>query len=1010
MIERKSDYLFVYNSEVDTSIRVPVDRSECDPLKLLDAALVGTGLGYQIECNYIALRIVPKPAVVVALPEYMPAPVETEPIEAPSYSPAENIEDVIVVAMGHQRKISVIGAISTVDIKDLNTPNRALSSSMVGRFPGIVGFQMDGEPGRDNYSFWIRGISTFGSNKTPLVLIDGVERYAAMDNLDIEEIESISILKDASATAVYGTRAANGVVMISTKRGSPGQKATVELKMEYGLSRLSQLPELLGGADYMTLSNEILGRQEYSAGEIEMTRRGSDPILWPDVDWMNEVFKKNSNNHLVSATVSGGGETARYFVALGYMNERGNFRDNLRGDRSSNIDMKRYNLRSNLGISLTPDTDLDIELGLYSTGMRYPGSTAPNVMSAIMQDTPILNPVRYPVSSDNRSTEYVWAATPPEKSALNPVQRINDFISTRSRGELLGQVRLTHKFDRWVRGLSANVAVSLDASQFRIVNQEDYKPTYTATGRDERGELRLVQLTEGVAHQMFRQNMLNERTVELKTQINYDRIFVGSHRFGAMAIYYQRDYRRAAVSDDKTAAMPYRKQGVAFRTTYSWRDRYFAEVNLGYNGSENFRAGERFGFFPAGAIGWMVSNEKWWRDAAISRLIPSLKLRASVGLVGSEMLPVGNRFAYLTSIQGYGIFYEFGPDGTILPGVEENQHGVQNLTWEKGQKSNFGIDIHLPRNIASLQVDLFHEKRSDILVQRTTTPDVVGVTNAPMANLGQMVNRGVDGSLDINHHIGPLRYRLYANVTFCVNKIVEMDEVNPLYGKLRKTGRSLNSFSGYVALGYFTDQQDVENSPKQTFGYYGPGDIKYLDVNGDNVVDSDDFVDVGYAPDPQLTYGFGVQLSYRGFDLAMFFRGRERVSNRIDVSPFVTGKNGKNEAMLKQILDRWTSENPRQDAFYPNLSNRGWANNFGVSSSKWIVDAGFLRLADLEVGYNFPRRRLASAGLGGLRIYFHGTNLALFSKFKLWDPEIRRSDGTAYPPQKKYNLGLRFNF
>jgi TonB-linked SusC/RagA family outer membrane protein len=1006
-IERRSDYLFVYNDNVDVSIRVKVPGGESDVIKMLDTALAPTNIGYRVEGHYISLSVKKTaPPTAVARPQ---SENETTPPPLLPGDMVEEIEEVVVVGMGYQRKVSVVGAISTINMRNLKTSsNRALSNSFAGRIAGIVGQQLNGEPGRDRSEFWIRGISTFGTNRTPLVMVDGVERADAMDNLMPEEIAHISILKDASATAVYGSRAANGVVVIETRKGFSGKRAAIEVNMESGLTRLARMPELLGGVDYMLLSNELLGGEyalkdaAYSTVDIEMTRAQTDPMLYPDVNWMREVFKKNSHNKNISTTVSGGGDMARYFIALGYLNERGNYREAV-GGKKSNTDFSRYNLRSNLDVSLTPSTTLNVEL----SGYFFDGQYAPSsILPFILQTTPIAHPVKYPITGDDGHEEYVWAAK--SQQYYNPVQLLNSGSYNASSNQFLGQARLVQDFDRWVRGLSANAALSFDTRSDNYSRVWEPEPSYIATGRDENGKLILSMVSKGEPNKVFKSDTESDRVTEFKAQVNYERSFGLSHRFSAMAMYYQRDLRDTSPDAEYLYSIPYRKQGVAFRTTYSWNDRYFAEFNLGYNGSENFKKGERFGLFPAGAVGWMVSNEKFWRDGAISRVIPSLKLRASIGLVGSEDLPDFSRFAYITSVTesaGYG----FGRNEVHIPGVEEYELGVPNLTWEKGLKRNFGIEIWLPRHIASIGVDFFHETRSDILVQRASVPDVVGTYRDPVANLGRMRNRGVDGSIDIAHNFGSLGVRVYSNVTFSVNKILEMDEVALPWDNIPRTGKPLSVRFGYVALGYFTDEQDVENSPKQTFGSYGPGDIKYLDTNGDNVVDVDDMVQIGHGDVPQLTYGFGLQLDFRGFDLAMFFRGNGHVSKGLGIAPFVTGKKGNNKAMLKVALDRWTPEDPRQDAFYPRLLNRSFENNFNYPSTKWIVDSSMMRLADVEVGYTFPHRWTSRAGIERVRVYFHGTNLAVLSKFKLWDPE-GFSDGSSYPPQKKYNLGLSFNF
>ena len=920
----------------------------------------------------------------------------------------KDLEEVIVVGMGTQRKASVIGAISSAKVSDLRISSRSITNSLAGRMAGIIAVQRSGEPGFDNASFWIRGISTFGDNKTPLILVDGVER--PMDNLDPEEIENVSILKDASATAVYGARAANGVVLVATRKGSLSAKPVIELKMEYGVSQLTRTPQLLDGVNYMKLYNEAAGKDVYRQEQIEATANGSDPYLYPNVNWYDEIFKDNSDNGIISLNVHGGGTIARYFVVLGVFNENGNLRNNPQSNYNSNISLNRYNFRTNVNLSVTKSTLLDVELGGYLIDAHYPGSTTVSLFDRSLMATPINIPVRYPYGENkDGSTKYVWAGTHSTDTKNPAGSLMGSGFSTEYRTQTIGQTRLSQDFGQWINGLSANVAFSFDSFNQTTTKRHKNESYYLANGRDENGNLELEQTFIGDEYLGYDKSLLSNRAIELKFQLNYERLFSDAHRVGAMTMYYQRDYR-IGNAEDAIASLPFRKQGIALRTIYAYNDRYFAEFNLGYNGSENFSKNQRFGIFPAGAVGYLISGEEFWYNSRLSSIINVLKIKGSLGLVGAEALPGGRRYGYLTIVdEGLG-GYHFGWDRVYYNGTGENQLGASDLSWEKGLKSNVGLQIELWNRILSLELDYFHEKRANIFIPHNSLPGMAGISNKPFTNLGEMKNQGIDGTIEINHTLNNIYVRAYANATFTKNKIIEEDEPERKYPYQNRTGKKYGQQFGLISLGYFKDQAEIDASPEQQFGTVRPGDIKYQDVNRDGMINSYDEVAIGYSDIPELVYGFGFQVGYRGVDVGLFFRGQGRVSYMLGGEGFIPFKEGGDRGNLfEKALDRWTEDNPRQDAFYPRLSVGNTENNYR-NSTKWLYDGSFLRLADLEVGYNFPKKQLIPFSLNGVRIYFHGSNIALFSPFKMWDPEIGRGRGDAYPLQRKMNIGLRISF
>ena len=925
------------------------------------------------------------------------------------------LDEAVVVGMGKQRKASVIGSISTISMNDIKIPSRSLTNALSGRMAGAVVVQRSGEPGNDDASFWIRGISTFGSNRTPLILVDGVER--SMNDLSVEEIESISILKDASATAVYGVRAANGVVIVNTRKGI-AQKPSVELKMEYGMSDLPRMPKYLDGPNYARLYNEALGRENYSSEYIENTRLGTDPYLYPNVNWFDEIFKKYGSNAQTTINVRGGGEVARYFVSFGYLDETGNLKDSPDNDYKSNINLKRYNFRSNVDVSLSKSLVMDIEVGGHLTDLHSPGvggtqystvlSHAEELFYWANLSTPLSCPVRVPVGKDvDGNYVYGWGA-PTQVGEKNPAERLlGSGYNTEFQNLIMSQLSVTQDLKSILDGLQLKASYSFDAYSQTSIQRRKFSTSYGVQGRDPNtGEILYKEVEKGQEFMSYSNSVATNRAKELKAQLIYDHIFGAKHRVGSMFMYYQRDYINGSAGSS-IAALPYRKQGIAFRSTYSYDDRYMGEFNLGYNGSENFPKGQRFGFFPAIAAGWLISNEPFWEP--FRNTINILKIKGSAGLVGAEALPNGERYGYL-SVYGTGLGgYIFGEAGTAASGTGENRIGVTDLTWEKGFKKNVGIELKMFDNALSLEADYFHERRTDILVQRRSLPDFAGMVSAPFANMGEMINRGFDGTIEFSKRFQDGGVKVYGNMTYSRDKIIEMDEPQKEEAYRMQTGQKFGQQFGLVALGYFSSEEDIANSPEQKFGEYRPGDVKYKDINGDGQITINDQVPIGYSTIPEIVYGFGVQFDYKGYDVGLFFRGQANVSYALggDYIPFRQG--GGKGNLFEEALDRWTVENPRQDAQYPRLYNGTSSNNW-QASTKNIYDGSFLRLADVEIGKTFNKAVLEKIHIKGLRLYLHVNNAAIFSKWKMWDPETGDSNGRKYPLQRKINFGIRANF
>lgn len=947
------------------------------------------------------------------------------------------LEETVVVGMGTQRKASVVGSISTVKVDELKIPTRSLTNALSGRMAGAVVVQRTGEPGRDEADFWIRGISTFGSNRTPLILVDGVERE--MSNIPVEEIESVSILKDASATAVYGVRAANGVVIITTRKGVASKKPSIDFRFESGFADLPDMPEFLDGPNYAMLYNEAFGREHYSQEYIEKTRLGVDPYLYPNVDWFDKTFKKYSTNTYANLNIRGGGEIARYFVSLGYYGENGNLKNFPENEYDSNIKVDRYNFRSNIDLSLTKTTTVDIEVGGFLTDMHGPGIGGTDIYSPSISRTPaqqlfyhafwatpISNPVRVPIGRDEEGNYIMGWGAPTQVGEKNPAERLyGSGYDTQYFTQIMSQLTLNQDLSFITKGLQFKGSFSFDSYNNTNVQRRKVSSTYGVVGRDEDGEVITVKVDEGQEFLGYSRSLGSNRAVEMKAQLLYDNIFNKTHRVGAMLMYYQRDYRIGHASS-AINSLPYRKQGVAFRTTYSYADKYLAEFNLGYNGSENFPKEKRFGYFPAGAVGWLLSNEPFWEN--LQNTINILKIKGSIGLVGAEALPGGQRFGYL-SVYGGGFTnphnsgwyndYDFGVDGgNKQRRIAESRFGTPDLTWEKGLKRNVGLELSMFNNAISLELDFFKEDRKDILIQRSSLPAIVGIPAQPFANMGKMVNKGFDGTVEFTNRIGDLGYKVYGNYTFAKNKITEMDEPQKKHDWLMRTGKPLGQQFGLIAERLFTndDFEDVEKGilksdiPEHTFGIVRPGDVKYTDIDDDGKITVYDQVPIGYSNIPQVVYGFGLQLDYKNFDIGVFFRGQSKVTYTLGGSPFIPFAQGVGKGNLfKKALDRWTVDNPRQDAFYPRIMDGRSQNNWQPSDRN-IYNGSFLRLADMEIGYSIPKKFTENSGVKNLRVYFHGNNLATFSKWDMWDPETGTSSGNNYPLSRKFNFGIRATF
>lgn len=913
-----------------------------------------------------------------------------------------DLEEVVVVGFGTQRRASVVGSISTIEPRNLQMgTTRSLSNNLAGQLAGVIAVQRSGEPGYDNSNYWIRGISTFGGNRNPLILVDGVER--SLDNMDPEEIESFSILKDAAASAVYGVRGANGVILINTKRGKVG-KPNVSVRFEQGFTQPIQLPEFIGAADYLEVMNSI--REErgesglFSQERIDNIRNGVDPDLYPDVNWLDAILRDNASNSRANITVSGGSNILRYSLVTSYYGENGLIERDRNQEWNSASKLQRYNVRSNVDIDITPTTLFRLNIG----GYLQDRNRAPQSVDELFQEAFTIPPYVHP-------TIYSSGEIPRTPQRTNPwALATQRGYERHSASKLESLFSLEQDLKDVLPGLKARGLFSFDrysnTSVIRSKNPDYYNP---AIGRDEDGNLLLVVDSYGQEFLGYSTGSdWGDKSVYVEGTLFYNR-FIGKHNIESMFLYNMRNY-------DNGDILPYRNQGIAGRFSYNYDNRYIAEFNFGYNGSENFARGKRFGFFPSFALGWYMSEESFMEPFRAT--VSKVKFRGSYGLVGNDNLD-GRRFAYITTINTTG-GYRWGVNNDFhREGRWEGDQGNPNLTWETVAKANIGVEIGL-WNALDLQVDVFQEERSNIFMQRRSIPGSSGFVNAPWANFGKVDNRGVDMSLDVNRQFNEnLFLSVRGTFTYAANKILEQDEPSAIIGTNRSsTGKPIGQLFGLIADGLFTEEdfsniatgQLAQGVPAHTFGTVRPGDIKYRDLNGDGVIDALDRTAIGGTVDPQLVYGIGANLRFKSVDFGFFFQGVGQTDRIIGGANFIPGSSGGSMGnMYTNVHDRWTVDNPRQDVFYPRLSDYQSANN-NEASTWWLRDMSFIRLRNVELGYSLPHHVADRVQMRNTRLFLRGSNLLTFSKFKLWDPELGVNNGLRYPIMKSISVGLEVNF
>lgn len=923
-----------------------------------------------------------------------------------------DLEEVVVVGHATQRKISVVGAVTNVRSKDLNVPATSVSNMLGARVPGIIAVTRSGEPGKDFSEFWIRGISTFGASSGALVLIDGVE--GDLNLVDPEDIESFSILKDASATAVYGTRGANGVVLVTTKKGVAG-KLKVNVKANVGLSYSPRMPEYVGAYEYATLANEAaLSRGMnpiFSDVDMALFKNGMDPDLHPDVNWRDVILKDYTWNQQYHLSASGGGEVARYYMSMGFQNKEAIFKQDKGINKyDTNVNYKQYNFRANIEVNMTKSTILNLNLETILVNQNSPGygDNSDALWEAQANLTPVTVPILYstgqfPTYGTNNSEMSPYIL-------LNHTGYRNYFGNT---SNLI--LSLRQDLSMLTKGLSATVLFNFNSNGKMWASRSKTPELYYATERNRDGSLNLTKVTDAVPQGYSGWEEV-DRKYYFEARANYERLFNKTHRVTGLIHFYLHDYVN---SKNKTplTAIPKRYVGLSSRLTYSWKDTYLIEANLGYTGSEAFENGKKFGLFPAISGGWIPTQYQFMKDAL--PFLSYLKFRASYGEVGNDKLTWDDsvRFPYLTIIGngGSGIWNSGS-------GLTETQVGSNNLRWEKAAKTNFGIDMKLFGDRFDMTVDFFKDIRSGIYQQRASTPAEMGLVTLPWANVGKMKSWGIDGHVAYTHTFTPDTYiTVRANFTQSKNEILEFEESIKRYPYQSAVGYQSGINRGLIALGLFKDEADIENSPQQNLGSVVlPGDIKYKDVNGDGVVDDGDVVPLEYSNTPQIQYGLGTEFNYKNWNLSVLFEGTARMKYFVGGSgyyPFANEDTGNILTMVADPNNRWISaeisgdpstENP--NAKFPRLTYGNNSNN-NRASTFWLRDGSYLRLKNVTLAYSTQNKLFKKVGIQNATFSLIGENLWLWDKGdKIFDPTQASSNGAKYPIQRVITLQCNLNF
>ena len=955
------------------------------------------------------------------------------------------LDEVVVVGYGQQKQGQVVSAISTVKGTLLEVPSRSLTTTLAGRVSGLLAMQRSGEPGYDNAEIWIRGISSFAGGTGALVLVDGVPRN--INDISPEEVESFTILKDASATAVYGAEGANGVILINSKRGLT-QKTSINVRADYFINQPTRVVRFADSVEWIELYNEaqwntsgnpakqFWGQQGnftplYSEEIIQKYKTNADPDIYPNTNWM-DLLKPLAQNQRIALNFRGGGDKLRFFVATSFFNEEGLFKSNpidatefqRTPQYKVNIGLKRYNLRTNVDMDITSSTKLKVDLsGQYLT-TNYPGTGTKTIFETMMRSAPHLIPTIYSNGYPSR-----YSAT---GGFENPYTLLNFRGYAREyRVGLQTNVGLHQDLSFITGGLFLKANISFDADFNSVIRRDRNPNEYYQNGRDEKGELMLKKVVNGQTTATEAKGGgfgAGNKRIYLETSLNYNKE-IRNHTFSGLLLYMQKE------SQLQNNPYLYKKQSVVGRASYAYKNKIFTDISFGFTGSENFAPNNRFGFFPAIGFGYTLTNEEVIGEWLKKNRISNLKLRLSYGRTGNDQVS-NTRFPFKESMtwSNERIFLGMSSSGGLNQSerlIYEKRAFNPNIQWEIENKRNIGIDLGLFENSIVLHADFFNNLRKNILIQRNTISEVSGLMENPFQNYGKVTNHGFDASLNASKKINKFEISALGTFTFARNKIIEMDEIPRAFEYQQATGTKIGQVDAWIAERLYTDDDFIITTNPETgvntytlkggipvskYGAVYPGNIKYKDMNDDGVIDEYDWVRTpkgAYPNRPEIVYGFGITLGYDGFYVTPFFQGVANVSAYLapdQMLPFL-GAQPLTTSVKKFALSRWTVENPGQDVVLPRLMLNNINANDNRRSTWWLRDAGFLRFKNLEIGYRFPKKTLQTLHLKALRVYFLGQNLHVWDKIKYWDPEMgNSSNGMGYPLQRSLNLGIEVTF
>ncbi|WP_346320358.1 TonB-dependent receptor [Chitinophaga sp. YIM B06452] len=931
---------------------------------------------------------------------------------------AGGLNEVSIIGYGQQKKISVIGAQSTLNAEELKLPVRDIASTLGGRIAGMITTSRGGGPGQDNSGFLVRGVSTFGTSvRTPLIIIDGVPDRT-LNDVDPEDIQTFTVLKDAVSTAVYGTRGANGVIIINTKKGVAGKPA-VKVELNQGITQFVQVPRVVDAPTWMTLYNEALttrGRSAlYTEERIDMHRTGVDPELYPNVDWYDEIFRKFGMTQRANLNISGGSDKATYYISAGYYNETGLIKnDPEQTGYDSKSYYRRYNFTANIGVNVTSTTKVDLNISSIIDRRNGPwksdgGNASNNLFLQVLHVPPHVMPGRY---SNGAYSMYPGGFSSPNRIAFD-VGSGNDYSAT-----IRPNLRLKQELDAITKGLSVSGLFAFDIYTDGTTATTKNSAAEYATGRDANGNL-IMQVTRDAPGTLgFVSTRSSTRRMYSEASLNYGRTF-GKHEVGGLFLFNQSEYVDGNAATF-TSAVPFRNRGFTGRVTYGYDSRYFVEGNFGYTGSENFSPGNRFGFFPSAGVGYIVSNEKFYEP--LKDFMPYFKLRYSYGLTGNGGF--STRFLYLTQLSKTAASgYQFGIPSSLSPaysGYAESQIAT-DPTWETSYRHNLGIEMNFLNNNLKLVTELFREMRKGILRADQTIPGISGFGGVnPTRNIGIVLNKGIDVTLTYRKDFTEQKW-VNITGTFTYNRNTNLEDGLPpqRYPWMEWKGKEVDAKTLYIAEGLFQTQDEIDKHAIQS-GDVRIGDIKYKDLNEDGVIDANDIARIDVSGTPKMMYGVNLSFGYKGFDIGAFIQGTGRVYLNYGIGdgtrPFSSGPIS--SALMVMVEDRWTEENPNPNAFYPRLNTNQDPNSNYLNSTWWLKPSDFVRLKSAEIGYTLSPSLVRRYGIKNLRVFVNGTNLFTISKWKYWDPELNDTGtsstnytrGESYPNIKAYNFGVRATF